>query len=123
MTIAASMADRDTVVLLQPGFTESDQLSWFTDPERRSFLLAPESYYPVPGRIVLLPANIDPSTEGFVRQQIRSALPGADRVILLTPGSPGTVPWVNEFLGRGWVERDIPTQEVPTVTAFTHRGG
>jgi len=123
MTIAASMADRDTVVLVQPGFTESDQLSWFTDPERRSFLLAPVSYYPVPGRIVLLPANIDPSTEGFVRQQIRSALPGADRVILITPGSPGTVPWVNQFLGRRWVEHDIPTQEVPTVSEFTHRSG
>ena len=119
MALAGSISDNGTVVLVQPGFTESDQLNWLTDPERRSFLLAPVSYYPIPGRVVLLPANIDLSTQQFVRQQIRAALPGADRVVLVTPGSPVTAPWLDEFLGEGWTHRDLPTGDLPVVTEFS----
>jgi uncharacterized membrane protein len=117
--LVGSIADTRTLVLVQPGFTESDQLSWYADPERRSFLLAPVSFYPMPGHIVPLPANIDPSTEGFVREEIAAALPGVDRVVLVDPGSPVIRPWLREFLGPRWVERDFDRQDFPLVTEFS----
>jgi 4-amino-4-deoxy-L-arabinose transferase-like glycosyltransferase len=117
--LAGSIADTRTLVLVQPGFTESDQLSWYADPERRSFLLAPVSFYPIPGHIVPLPANIDSSTQDFVRQEVAAALLGVDRVVLVDPGSPVARPWLREFLGPQWVERDFSSQDFPFVTEFS----
>ena len=48
-------ADPDTVVLLHPALVESAQLDWFTDPEKRSYLLSVESYYPMEGRVLPMP--------------------------------------------------------------------
>jgi len=120
--LANSIADERSVVLVQPGFTESDQLSWYVDPERRSFLLSPVSFYPIRGQIVPLPSNIDSSTADFVRDEIAAALPGADRVVLVEPGSAATTPWVSEFLGPGWTEHDLHTRDLPFVTEFSRTG-
>ena len=41
--------DPSTIVLLHPELVESAQLDWFSDPEKRSYLLSVQSYYPMEG--------------------------------------------------------------------------
>jgi uncharacterized membrane protein len=116
----AAVRDRssdETLVLLQPGFTESAQESWLHDPERRSFLLAPTSFYPVTGHVILLPALL-PALLAEARDQIVSSSIGADRVIVVT-NSPETAIWVEEVLGVDrWNEEDVRTQDSPYVFEF-----
>ena len=47
--VRARHADPGTVVLFHPALVESAQLDWFSDPEKRSYLLSVQSYYPMEG--------------------------------------------------------------------------
>jgi uncharacterized membrane protein len=104
-------ADERSVVLLQSEFVESLQLDWFADPERRSYLGAPASFYPVPGQPVILPVDVSPDPD-FARQEIEAALPGADRVYLVTTSSQ-LATWVDEVLQGegGWVQLQIESDD------------
>ena len=118
MAAAGAAATPDSLVVVQPGFIESDQASWLTDPQHRSFLLAPLSLYPTDGQIVLMPLNFDASTEQLVRQQIKQALPSASNVILVNGGNRDT--WLLEVLGSDrWTESQLPTMDEPYVKLFT----
>jgi 4-amino-4-deoxy-L-arabinose transferase-like glycosyltransferase len=103
---ARDQADERTVVILQSGYAESLQLDWYSDPERVAYLGAPASYYPVPGRVVVLPVDVSPVTD-FAREEIEGSLSGMDRVLFITT-SPAQATWVGEVLHEGgWTQRQI----------------
>lgn len=78
-------ADAGTIVLLHPGLIESKQLDWFADPERLSYMTAVPSYYPMVGRVTLLPYVIDdPGVHAFMEGLVTSQLEGVDRFLLIT---------------------------------------
>jgi hypothetical protein len=78
-------ADAGTIVLLHPGLIESAQLEWFDDPERLSYMTAVTSYYPMVGRVTLLPHALDePGVHGYVEDLVTSQLDGADRFLFIT---------------------------------------
>ena len=49
---SATHADPGTIVLLHPALVESAQLDWLSDPEKRSYLLSVQSYYPMEGDVI-----------------------------------------------------------------------
>jgi mannosyltransferase len=115
------IADARTIVLAHPAFIESAQLDWFNDPERRSELLSPISYYPVPGRVVLLPYEFNDSTEKYLSDVLRNDIGGADRLVLLTrfPGIPYG-PWLDGRLGpSGWTSEIIGDYGTIEVVEFS----
>ena len=77
-------ADPDTVVLLHPALVESAQLDWFIDPEKRSYLLSVESYYPMEGRVLPMPYVLDAEARGYLEGLVTDELAGADRFLLVT---------------------------------------
>jgi uncharacterized membrane protein len=121
VTAANAVADERSLVIVQPGFTESGQDSWLQDPERRSFLLAPLTLYPVEGNVVLLPRQLDPVSEQQLRHQIQDGAVSASNVVLINGGILDT--WVEEVLGPdAWSERPVPTADEPSVVEFTRNG-
>ena len=84
-TFERANADAGTIVLLHPGLIESAQLDWFEDPERLSYMTAVTAYYPMTGRITLLPHALDePGVHGYMEDLVTSQLEGADRFLFIT---------------------------------------
>ncbi len=84
-TFERANADAGTIVLLHPGLIESAQLDWFEDPERLSYMTAVTAYYPMTGRITLLPHALDePGVHGYMEDLVTSQLDGADRFLFIT---------------------------------------
>ncbi len=77
-------ADPDTVVLLHPALVESAQLDWFSDPEKRSYLLSVESYYPMDGRVLPMPYVLDSEARAYLEGLVTDELAGEDRFLLVT---------------------------------------
>ena len=77
-------ADPDTVVLLHPALVESAQLDWFSDPEKRSYLLSVQSYYPMDGRVLPMPYVLDDGARDYLEGLVTGELAGADRFLLVT---------------------------------------
>jgi uncharacterized membrane protein len=103
-----------TIAVVQPGFTESAQTAWLHDPLRRSFLLAPMSFYPVTEPVVLLPALL-PSQLDEAREQVQRAASTADRVIVVT-NEQATATWLHEALGvEDWSLEQLATGDSPYV--------
>jgi hypothetical protein len=99
-------ADERSVVLLQSGYVESLQLDWYDDPERLAYLGASASFYPISGRLVVLPVDVAPDP-GFSRSRIEASLLGTDRVLLITT-SAQLATWVGEVLhGHGFVQHQL----------------
>jgi len=113
-------ADGRSAVILQTGFQQADQLASFADPEERSFLASPASFYGVGGRLFLFPNDVGPATEEFEGRQVAMAMEGSDRIFLVT-GSVGAETWLSEVLRpTGWVGTQLPTNGQPLVFEFTH---
>jgi hypothetical protein len=77
-------ADPDTIVLLHPALVESAQLDWFSDPEKRSYLLSVQSYYPIEGHVVPMPYILDGPARDYLEGLVTGELEGADRFLLVT---------------------------------------
>jgi len=106
MAAIGERADDRTVVLVQSGYVESLQLDWYDDPERVSYLGAPVSYYPVPGRVVVVPVDVSQAPD-FTRDRIMGSLEGADSAMLVTTNATFAT-WVGEVLrDEGWVSQQI----------------
>lgn len=115
------LADEHSVVLVQPGLLESTQLDWFDDPENRSYLLAPLSYYPMPGRIELLPYGLNAQSERFLIDRLGQFETGAARIVIVTryPDSPFRS-WLEGRLGvAGWKSSLIGQFGTVEVVSFT----
>ena len=116
MAAIGERAGDRTVVLVQSGYVESLQLDWYSDPERLSYLGAPVSYYPVPGRVVVVPVDVSQAPD-FTRDRILGTLAGADSALLVTTNATFAT-WVGEVLrGEGWVPQQIVTDS-PLVYRF-----
>ncbi len=77
-------ADPDTIVLLHPGLVESAQLGWFSDPEKRSYLLSVQSYYAMEGRVTPMPYILDDEARAYLEGLVTGELAGVDRFLLVT---------------------------------------
>jgi hypothetical protein len=92
------VADPSTVVLFQPSLIESSHLDWFADPERRSYLLSVNSYYPMTGHIILIPYRLDAPSSAYVQELVQTQLLGEDRFLFVTHNQSDAFPsW---FSGR-----------------------
>jgi hypothetical protein len=104
-------ADPATIVLLHPELVESAQLDWFSDPEKRSYLLSVQSYYPMEGRVLPMPYVLDNEARAYLEGLVTDELTGADRFLLVTryPLVPFR-DWLDGRLGsEGYVSRLIGT--------------
>ena len=77
-------ADPGTVVLLHPALVESAQLDWFSDPEKRSYLLSVQSYYPMEGDVMPMPYLLDNESRDYLEGLVTGPLAGVDRFLLVT---------------------------------------
>jgi len=114
-------ADPGTIVLLHPALVESAQLDWFSDPERRSYLLSVQSYYPMEGRITPMPYILDDGARTYLEGLVTGELAGANRFLLVTryPQVPFRE-WLNGRLAQaGYVSRVIGTFGVIQVIEFS----
>lgn len=99
-----SISHPGTVILVHPAFVESAQIGWLEDPERRSYLLSPLSFYELAGQIVPLPFVLDGPAEEYLEEVVDSQLGDADRFLIVTNYSE--VPFASWLDGRlepdGW---------------------
>jgi hypothetical protein len=86
---ARAASDPASVTFLHPGLVESSQLDWFSNPEERSYLLTPTSYYDFAGRVEPVPYVAAPDTEAFLAGELEGLPPTVDRIVFVTrfPGA------------------------------------
>ena len=98
-------------VLLHPALVESAQLDWFNDPERRSYLLSPISYYAMSGKPIPMPYFLTDDVKPYLESVVESHLLGASEFLLVTryPAVPyqewldgrlDHLGWSSQILGR-----------------------
>jgi uncharacterized membrane protein len=123
LAVAREVATEDSLLVLQPGFTESNQPEWRVDEEKRSFLAAPLSAYPLAGDVVILPQIVDTGAQASVAAEVRGAVDGdTDRIVLV--GTHEAATWLAAVLeGDGWRPADLATVDDPRVTSFTRAQG
>jgi dolichyl-phosphate-mannose-protein mannosyltransferase len=74
-----------TPVLVQADFIESSNVNWFRNTEKRSYLLAPLSIYPMNGRILPLPYGlVSPSEGSYLTRLTNTVLSHTDHFFLVT---------------------------------------
>jgi len=104
--------DEAVPVFLASGLIESQDENWLRNPELADYLEAPTAYYPIAGRVVLLPREIRRSSEAQSRaleigdQIIEPILRGSDRFAAIewTGNGAHVMPWLNERAeGAGYV--------------------
>lgn len=86
--VNAAVDDR-TLVAIDPGFIEGADPEWLglpADDERYPFLLAPLSYYPLRGRIRLLPFRLDDRTRPYFESELLPAFSTEDRFVVISRG-------------------------------------
>jgi 4-amino-4-deoxy-L-arabinose transferase-like glycosyltransferase len=114
-------ADPDTIVLVHPALVESAQLDWFSDPEKRSYLLSVQSYYPMVGRVTPMPYVLDDAARGYLEGLVTGELAGVDRFLLVTRYTQ--VPYRDWLDGRltpdGYRSTVIGTFGVITIFEFS----
>ncbi len=114
-------ADPGTIVLLHPALVESAQLDWFSDPEKRSYLLSVQSYYPMEGDVVPMPYMLDDRSRDYLEGLVTGRLAGVDRFLLVTRYPQ--VPFRDWLDGRlrpeGYTSKVIGTFGVIQVTEFS----
>ena len=124
VAFAGAITDTDTLVLVHPAFVESAQPDWLDDPERRSYLLSPLSYYPLDAETVLLPFVLDPAAETYLAGVVDAELGDRDRFLIVTNYAdvPFTA-WLDGRLGpQGWTSRVVGGFGEIQVIEFTRSG-
>jgi hypothetical protein len=94
--------DDRTLVAIDPGFIEAADPQWLglpPDDERYAFLLAPLAYYPLRGRIRLLPYRLDDRTRPYFESEILSSFSTEDRFVVISRGR-GPFFWSSWLDGR-----------------------
>ena len=114
-------ADPGTIVLLHPALVESAQLDWLSDPEKRSYLLSVQSYYPMDGDVIPMPYVLDNESRDYLEGLVTGRLAGVDRFLLVTryPQVPFR-DWLDGRLrSEGYTSRVIGTFGVIEVVEFS----
>ncbi|HEX3299729.1 MAG TPA: glycosyltransferase family 39 protein [Actinomycetota bacterium] len=109
-----------SVIFLQAGLIESEQLDWFSDPERVSYLEAPASYYHFNGPILPVPFLSTPAADAFMSAQVDSLPPDVDRVYFVSryPGDPFGHYLDGLMSARGWTEKQVATHAGTSVAEY-----
>jgi mannosyltransferase len=118
-----TVADDDTIVLIDGRFQESMEPSWYTDPERQGLLTAATSFYPVPGRVVPLPVNLTTDDIDFFRSRVDTALVGADHAVVVGETGSSYWPWFDEYMSEhGWSSTPVATMSLFSVVEYRRDG-
>ncbi len=109
-----------SVIFLQAGLIESEQLDWFSDPERVSYLEAPASYYHFNGPVLPIPFLSTPASDAFVKAEVDGLSPDIDRVYFVSryPGDPFGHYLDGLMSARGWTEKQVATQGGTSVAEY-----
>jgi uncharacterized membrane protein len=73
-------------VLFHTGFVEADDFTWLADPERRSLMVAPLSFYPATGNMIPLPYTFNPKSQAYTEEKVSPLLERGDRFLFVTKG-------------------------------------
>jgi len=117
VTARAELRGDRTPVLVPTVFIEGRQLEWLDDPEKRSYLLAPFSFYPVEGELVVLPCTFAGKSLDMA-EGAATRLAGAERILLVAQPGHGLVPWLAWRLGREGLEARAIDCGTPSVYVF-----
>lgn len=117
---AASASAGGTLVLARVGLVEAKQVDWLSDPQRRDYLLAPFSFYPLEADPVPLPLfPHDPGADAYLDALLDGPVPEQGRFVLFEQGDVYRT-WFDERLGPlGWTSRVVGGHTEPEVTVFT----
>jgi 4-amino-4-deoxy-L-arabinose transferase-like glycosyltransferase len=115
----------DTPILVGAGLVESRQLDWLRDRERSSYLLAPLSFYPVPGRPMPIPYDLDGGAPGYLEDLAAVLLARERRFILMSNDDRvRQVPfreWFENRLGADFDSRSLGPFGAISVVVFERR--
>jgi 4-amino-4-deoxy-L-arabinose transferase-like glycosyltransferase len=89
-------------VLIQSGLIESDQADWLRDPEKKSYLLAPISFYPVNAQAVPLPSHVNPATKTYLDELAQQQHPSLDHFLVIQNNPPLHDPLKDELQSFGF---------------------
>jgi hypothetical protein len=109
-----------SVILLQAGLIESEQLDWFSDPERVSYLEAPASYYHFDGPVLPVPFLSTPVSDAFLSAEVDGLPPDVDRIYFVSryPGDPFGHYLDGLMSARGWTETQVRTESGTSVAEY-----
>jgi hypothetical protein len=110
----------NSVILLQAGLIESEQLDWFSDPERTSYLEAPASYYHFNAPILPVPFLSTPASDKFLDAELDQLPPDIDRIYFVSryPGDPFGHYLDGLMSARGWTEKQVQTEGGTSVAEY-----
>ena len=119
-TVRMAGVNNDTPILLRTGFIETATIRWNADIDRDSPLLCPLSKYPIPGRVIVVPRQLDQTSVRYLDGIASTILEPAQQFVLITRGDSDEVrPW---FVGRlynlGFVTTNLYQSEVLSATLF-----
>jgi len=109
-----------SAILLQAGLIESEQLDWFADPERVTYLEAPASYYHFNGPILPVPFLSTPVSDAFLNAELDGLPSDVDRVYFVSryPGDPFGHYLDGVMSARGWTEKQVQTSAGTSVAEY-----
>ena len=118
--VRAANIDANTPVLVHTALVETNQ--WIPSPESDSLLLAPLSKYPMPGRIILLPYQLNNSDGMDHMQRIASSsLEAAQHFVLVQQQNLAFAIWLQGRFGSQFVSHQLTASDNKIVVVIFDR--
>ena len=116
---AANLGDQ-TPVLVRVGLIETKKITWDENIDRDHPFLGALAKYPVPGRLLLAPYQLDDASERYLDDVSSKILEPAGQFVLLAKKDQDYLKlWAfGRFSSRGFVARELATPEGITVLLF-----
>jgi hypothetical protein len=96
-----------SIIFIQSGLIESEQLNWLNDTEKQSYLLAPLALYKIKARAIPLPNQINSITETYMDRISNQILRDVDHFILIQCGTIYCQPLAEKFQSFGFKAQPI----------------
>ncbi len=112
-TVLRAEIGADTPLLLNAGFIEAADADWLAlpaDDDRKSFLLAPTSYYAMPGVVSVLPYRLDDATRIYMENVVAPSLEGVDRFAAVARQRRD--PWIRAWFDGRYVAHGYTAREL-----------
>lgn len=88
----------NTPLLLRVGLIETARVEWDASLEADSPLLCPLSKYPMPGKVTLIPQDLDSASFGYLEEISSHILASADTFLVVARNDENSISWI-----RGWL--------------------
>ena len=113
--------DANTPTLVRGGLIESLRPAWLDDQEKRGYLLAPLSAYPIDAQTIPLPANLTTrEARAWIGAMASGRLRQANEFLLVTPRGRGIYSWVRGWAStHGFVEHPLGTYGILEVSSWS----